>query len=104
MRIYTVQRGDTFFSVSRKLGTSQALLAEWNGLSPPYRLAVGQALIAPTPREIYSVQSGDTVNAIARKTGVSPREIFANNPALSGGLNGIFPGQTLVLSFSDEKT
>ena len=104
LRIYTVQRGDTFFSVSRKLGVSQDLLAEWNGLSPPYRLAVGQALIALTPRETYSVQSGDTLSAIARKTGVSPRGILANNPALAGGLNEIFPGQTLVLSFSDERT
>ena len=102
--IYTVKYGDTIFSISRKLGVSQAFLAEWNGLSPPYSLAVGQALMILTPKTTYTVQSGDTVNSIAQDTGASPRDIFANNPVLFGGLNDIYPGQTLVISFAEDRS
>jgi len=102
--IYTVKSGDTLFTIARKLGVPQSFLAEWNGIAPPYALAVGQALIVLTPDVTYTVQSGDTVDLIAEKTGLSPREIFANNPVLSGGLNEIYPGQTLVISFNEDNS
>lgn len=45
--VYTVQRGDTLWSVARKNGISVARLAERNGLTRNYHIYAGQRLIIP---------------------------------------------------------
>jgi N-acetylmuramoyl-L-alanine amidase/LysM domain len=49
---YTVQRGDTLYSIAKAHGTSVAVLAEQNGLSHNYHVYIGQRLTLP--------DSGDT--------------------------------------------
>ncbi len=48
---YTVQRGDTLDSISRKLGISIEELAERNGIRNKSRIRVGQQLALPEPSE-----------------------------------------------------
>ena len=45
MKIYVVQPNDTVDSISRQQNAGLASLIEVNQLTPPYRLAVGQALL-----------------------------------------------------------
>ncbi|HJO93460.1 MAG TPA: LysM peptidoglycan-binding domain-containing protein [Victivallales bacterium] len=44
---YTVKRGDSLWSVSKKNGTTVKALAEANGISPKTHLIVGQKLVIP---------------------------------------------------------
>lgn len=42
---YTVQQGDTLYSVARRYSCRVADLVEWNNLSKPYTLSIGQRLL-----------------------------------------------------------
>lgn len=101
---YTVQKGDTLSSIASKYGTAWKKLAEFNGLSDPNKLRVGQeiripsSLGAPAVRSApppsvsappatpikqgssYVIQKGDTLSRIAVRAGVSIAELKdANN-------------------------
>lgn len=103
MTLYTVQPGDTLYSIGADFGTSPALLAENNGLEPETPLVVGQALVVLIPAETTTVQPGETIYAIARRAGLSVIQLYRNNPGLNG-LPAVQPGQTLVLRYTDQPT
>lgn len=44
---YTVQRGDTLFTIAQRLGTTVAAIQQANNISDPNRISVGQVLIVP---------------------------------------------------------
>lgn len=102
MVIHIVKPGDTVYSIARQYGVSLPLFVADNGLTEPYRLAVGQALVIQYPDRIHTVQDGDTLTGLARRYGVSVRQLYRNNPIL-GGEPLLYPGQTIVLSFQGEK-
>ncbi len=97
MMIHTVAPGQTLFAVAGIYGVSYERIAAWNGLDPPYSLAVGQSLLIPEAAELYTVQPGDTLFSIARNAGLSVNALRRNNP----GLRTLYPGQTLILALSD---
>ena len=103
MMIHVVKPGDTLSGIAESYGVPESFLAIWNALSEPYTLVVGQAILILVPSGTYTVREGDTVASIARRFGITARELFANNPNLTGGLNPIFEGQTLVLGFEGPK-
>lgn len=49
--IYTVQRGDTLYSIALAFGVDHRDLARWNGIADPATLKVGQALRVTAPAE-----------------------------------------------------
>lgn len=102
MVIHIVKPGDTVYSIARQYGVSLPLFAADNGLTEPYRLAVGQALVIQYPDSTHTVQAGDTVTGLARRYGISVRQLYRNNPIL-GGEPLLYPGQTLVISYQGEK-
>lgn len=102
MVIHVVTPGDTLFSIASAYGVPLSLLAIDNGLSPPYRLAAGQALVVQFPSLTHTVRPGETLSAIALRYGLSLRQLLRNNPVVGGG-SLIYPGQTLVISFQGEK-
>ena len=103
MEIYVVKKGDTLSSIAAAYRVPMGLLAVWNGLSAPYALVVGQAILILYPAAIYTVRAGDTVYSIARRFGTTEREIYANNPNLFGGAVPLSVGQTLVLRFQNTR-
>lgn len=102
MVIHIVKPGDTVYSIARQNGVSLPLFAADNGLTEPYRLAVGQALVIQYPDSTHTVQAGDTITGLARRYGISVRQLYRNNPIL-GGEPLLYPGQTLVISYQGEK-
>ena len=97
MVIHVVAPGDTLFSIAEAYGVPFSLLAIDNGLSAPYQLAVGQALVVQFPRLAHTVRPGETTSAIAAQYGISLRQLLRNNPVLGGG-SLIYPCQTLVIA------
>lgn len=103
MQIYVVQPGDTLYSIGQHLGLSPGFLARCNGLREPYRLAVGQSLLALYPLETVTVRPGDTLASLARENGTSLAALYRMNPNLSGS-SRIYPGQTLVTRLESAQT
>lgn len=95
-KIYTVEKGDTLYGLSRKLGLSVDDLAKANGLKSPYRLQPGQKLSGPRSKaKAYVIGEGDTLYAISRRFGVSAGQIAeANNMAVGATIH---PGDKLIL-------
>ena len=102
MEIHVVQEGDSLFSIARAYSVPMSQLAADNQLPDPGHLVVGQTIVVQKPGQTYVVQSGDTLSSIARRYGMSARQLLRNNPSLRGEQN-LFPGQTLVLSYDQEK-
>ncbi|UTR12318.1 LysM peptidoglycan-binding domain-containing protein [Evansella sp. LMS18] len=98
---YTVQAGDTLFSIADQHGTSVNGLKEVNGLRSDL-IITGQTLqladsnsqdnVATSAGTEYSVSVGDTLYSIAGRYGTTVEEIQTAN-GLSSTL--IYPGQTL---------
>ncbi len=100
MTIHVVTPGQTLYRIAEDYGTAVGLLAQWNGLRPPYALAVGQSLLILEPTQLYTVQEGDTLSSISRNTDIPVMTLWQNNPGL-GGRDRLYPGQTLVLRYRD---
>jgi len=94
---YRVQSGDTLLRIGAKFGVSSKSLQEFNGISNPNRISIGQLLKIPTATsntnvaqaepepeepavaETYRVVAGDSLWGIARKLGVRSSELAALN-------------------------
>ena len=103
MQIYVVKPGDTLYSIGRTLSLAPGFLARYNGLQEPYRLAVGQSLLALYPEKAVTVQAGDTLSSIAASAGTDVLSLFRMNPNLSGS-DQIYPGQILVTQLEQNRT
>ncbi len=94
---YTVQPGDTLFSIAEQFGVDLDVLMLWNGMSNQSVLYAGRELIIPLPGMepptptplppnlkpgdiiLYFVRPGDTLQAIAAKFYTEVDEIRAAN-------------------------
>ena len=117
---YTVQPGDTVYSIAWSAGVDFHQLAEWNGISSSYTIRPGQRLRIRPPavrdsrrqvsasgsgepaaeRRFHEVKKGDTLYRIALTNKVSVKQIRAWNEL--GGRANIYPGQKLWLEPGDE--
>ena len=84
MQIHVVRPGQTLWSIGQEYGVLPGLLARFNGLTEPYRLAVGQAILILRPESLYTVQPGDhgvfhCAEILAHADG-----LYRLNPGLSG--------------------
>ncbi len=96
---YTVQRGDTLYSIAKKFDLTVDELKNYNNLNTN-TLSIGQKLIISekTTGNIYKVQRGDTLYSIAKKFNISIDELRnANNL----GNNTLSIGQTLIIPNSN---
>ena len=87
--MYTVQRGDTLYSIARKYNTTVSALQELNNLSSP-NLSIGQILQIPQ-REIidevntYTIKEGDSLYTVANRYNVNVQDLieYNNLPSIS---------------------
>ena len=81
--IYTVKKGDTLYSISRKYNIPIDKIKELNNLDSNI-LSIGQKLILkeeliPTNEIIYTVKRGDTLYSISKRYGVNIEDIINLN-------------------------
>nr|WP_239094056.1 LysM peptidoglycan-binding domain-containing protein [Bacillus sp. B15-48] len=96
---YTIQKGDTLYSLAKKFGTTVGELKKANHLQSDYIL-VGQNISVPLEtythgtEEMYTVFPGDTLWGIAKRFGVTVKALMNEN-----GLNNemVLIGQRLMI-------
>ena len=89
---YTVNRGDTLYSIAGRLGTTVQELRDLNGLTTN-NISVGQILRIPTKgvsedeEDIYIVKAGDSLYSIARNNNTTVDEIKRINNLTNDSLS-----------------
>lgn len=96
--IYTVEKGDSLWSISRKFNVTIPEIIELNNLTN-INLQIGDKLKIPTQNGIeitkrYTVKSGDTLWSIAKENNVSVSELKSVNNLKS---NLLSIGQELII-------
>lgn len=102
MLIHVVSNGETIYSIAENYGVSAESIVINNQLQNPNELVVGQTIVILYPKNVYTAGAGDTLTSISEKTGVPVKILRRNNPVVNTGLY-IYPGQTIVLEFAQEK-
>lgn len=91
---YTVQSGDSWWSIATRHGMSMYSLASRNGKTIYTVIHPGDKLtISGQTTRTYTVKSGDTLNSIANRLGTSVSSLASRNRI--GNPNLIFVGQRL---------
>lgn len=91
---HVVRPGETLMGIANRAKVPRVLIAEANGLTPPYVVRVGQKLRIPRTRR-HKVVRGETGFTIAYNYAVPWRDI-----AVANGIDAdaaIRPGQTLLI-------
>nr|DAH12751.1 MAG TPA: Cpl 1 lysin [Caudoviricetes sp.] len=93
---YTVQSGDSWWSIANRYGMSMYTLAARNGKTIYTVIHPGDRLIisGQTATRAYTVKSGDTLSGISARLGVSVSHLVQTNHISNP--NRIYVGQRLV--------
>lgn len=98
---YTVQRGDTLYSISQKFNISVNKLKEINNLNTntilPGQILIIKENVTPPQPTTYKVQKGDTLYSISQKFNTTVDEIKRLNNITS---NNIYINQELYIPTS----
>ena len=101
---YTVQSGDTLSTIAEEYGVTVEELVEWNNISNPDDIYVGEVLKIYTNDSndsgdggsiSYTVQSGDTLTSIAATFDVTIEELQQWNDISNP--NDIYVGEVLEI-------
>lgn len=102
--VYIVVAGDTLSGIASKYGTTYQKLAEYNGISNPNLILVGQKIRIPNSNSSssntikYTVKKGDSLSGIASKYGMNWNDLYNRNKSVIGNNpNLIYPGQVLTI-------
>ena len=93
---YTVQSGDSWWSIANRYGMNMYTLAARNGkiiysmLHPGDKLTINGQML-----RTYTVRRGDTLSSIASRLGVSVSSLASRNHI--SNINWIYPGQRLTI-------
>jgi len=100
---YTVQSGDSLFTIAQRFGVTVETIATLNQIADPSLIRVGQVLLIPDAAGISSVAAlgriearpGDTLGAVALRYGLAPDVLTTlNSISITSRL---FPGQPIFL-------
>lgn len=91
--MYTIQAGDTLYSISQRYNVPVSLLMQVNNISNPYCLKIGQRICIPRIGAaqndnscsgfFHTIAPGDTPYLLAKRYGVSLESILEVNPSMN---------------------
>lgn len=102
---YTIQKGDTLYSVAKKHGLTVAELQKFNNGLSPQGLAVGKEIFVSAGKntaaaksdntqkqhtarnKTYTIQKGDTLYSVAKKHGLTVAELQSHNKKLTTSIS-----------------
>lgn len=102
--IYTIQTGDTIYSIAKMYGSTVNAIIDVNNITNPDFIFPGSIILIPVDEEdiesppgsiIYTVQPGDTLYIISLLFGVSIQSILELNNIMDPSL--IYPGMKIVM-------
>ena len=97
--VYIVKKGDTLSEIAEKYNTTYQELAEYNNISNPDMIYVGQEIKIPSNSEkeeiIYIVKKGDTLSEIAKKYNTTVDKLVKDNNISNPNL--IYTGQEIII-------
>lgn len=96
---YTVQKGESYWLISQKFGTSLSSVLKANNATEQSDLNVGDVIKVPS--NTYTVQKGDTFYLIAQRCNVSLNALLAANGADSSTV--LYVGDTVKIPSSDSE-
>jgi len=105
--VYTIQKGDTLYSIGRQFNSDAGLIAALNDINNPHYIMPGQKILVPRVYEVtHEVLSGDTIWNIASIYGVLPQQILLANDiwfpnALMEGTVLAIPGVKAQVTITD---
>lgn len=106
--LYTVQRGDNWYSVATRTGVPLAELQKINpqAMRSSGWLITGEKLFIPTDQpvvtETYTVQPGESWSVIAKKFGISIRLLKAANPRSIRYNDVLRRNETLIIPLPED--
>jgi len=103
MTNYTVQDGDTLWTLAGRWHLRLSTLQRLNALRSPDDLTVGQVLMVPPEDGVLATaHAGDTVSAVAARYGVGPEPVAAFNGLRPDDL--LTPGVALFVPSGQEES
>lgn len=81
--IYTVKKGDSVYSISKKYGVPMKKIIGDNQLDNPNLLIIGQALVLSTNDVFHKAATKQTLSSIAQMYGTSAESLLAVNSTIS---------------------
>ena len=100
---YVVKKADTLSKIANKYGTTYQTLANYNKISNPNKIYIGQIIRIPKQSSnmkptTYVVKKNDTLIDIAKKYGIDWKTLYNKNKDIIGkNPNLIKPGQILKI-------
>jgi LysM repeat protein len=107
-RTHVVQAGENLYRIGLLYGLSWVAIAEYNGITNPNTITVGQELRIPpsptaTPATESSAPAGDAVEGVAAES-ETPAEPPANKPLAAGAPAPVKQAETPPSATGDEPT
>jgi len=77
---YTVEKGDSLYSISKKYNVNPKLLAALNGLNSSDYIYPNQVIILPSRNyNYYITKDGDTLKLVSDAFGTSEQDLIKDN-------------------------
>lgn len=90
--VYTINKGDTLYAISRKYNINPSLLAALNGLDMDDYIYEGQKILLPVANYSYYItKEGDTIDIVSSMFNKSKEEVLRENETIY-----LLPGQIFV--------